>query len=131
MSRASGGGTILGGSYQLGNWDAEVDVGLAERIMQRVVKLHPEIAGGEGVKGLSVVRMGVGRRPWRKGGVRLEREKLRVGGGGEGKEVWCVHNYGHDGYGYQTSYACAGEVVGLVEDALNEVELAKGFKGKL
>jgi D-amino-acid oxidase len=107
MMRASGGGTILGGCAQMGNWDAEPDLGLAERIMQRVVDLDPEFAGGRGVDGLDVVRHAVGLRPAREGGVRLEKERLEEG--------WCVHNYGHAGYGYQTSYACAGDVVELVE----------------
>jgi len=32
--------------------------------------------------------------------------------------VWVVHNYGHGGYGYQSSYGCASRVVGLVGECL-------------
>jgi hypothetical protein len=33
-----------------------------------------------------------------------------------------VHNYGHAGYGYQVSYACAGDVIKLVEEIVDEKE---------
>lgn len=108
MNRASGGGTVLGGSYQLGNWESQPDLNLAMRIMDRVVKLHPELADGKGVAGLSIIRHAVGLRPYRKGGVRLEKERTETG--------WVVHNYGHAGYGYQTSYACAAVVSNLVKE---------------
>ena len=147
---------MLGGSFQPGNWSAEVDGELAGRIMARAVELVPELVGGtwtegkegkEGkgkgdVGGLSVIRHGVGLRPCRRGGVRIEREFIggegegdgdgkgegRGKGEGDGKEgkeggVWVVHNYGHGGYGYQSSYGCAMEVVRLVGEC---VEVAKG-----
>ena len=110
MTRAAGGGTILGGCYQKGNWNSEVDQGLARRIMERAVKACPEMTGGKGMEGLDVVRHGVGLRPVREGGARVERERL------EG--VWVVHNYGAGGAGYQSSYGCAMEAVRLVEGAL-------------
>jgi D-amino-acid oxidase len=90
---------------------------MANRIMKRVVDLHPEFAYGKGIEGLSVVRHAVGLRPYREGGVRLERESVDVG---DGRKRWCVHNYGHAGYGYQVSYACAGDVVKLVEKLVDE-----------
>lgn len=110
MTRAAGGGTILGGCYQKGRSDGEVDEGLAKRIMERAVRACPELTGGRGVEGLDVVRHGVGLRPVREGGTRVEKE--RVG------EVWVVHNYGAGGAGYQSSYGCAMEVVRLVEEVL-------------
>lgn len=106
MTRAAGGGTILGGTYQKGNWDPNPDPNVAARIMQRVVDLYPDIAGGKGVKGLDIVRHGVGLRPYREGGVRLEKEKI--------DGTWVVHNYGHAGWGYQGSYGTAERVVELV-----------------
>lgn len=45
----------------------------------------------------------VGLRPYRKGGVRLERVALS-----DGRIV--VHNYGHGGAGFTLSWGCAGEV---------------------
>ena len=109
MQRAAGGGTILGGTYDKGNWESQPDLDVANRIMSRVVEARPSLAGGKGVKGLSVVRHAVGLRPYREGGVRVEREKM-------GDGVWVVHNYGHAGWGYQGSYGCAEDVVRLVEE---------------
>jgi D-amino-acid oxidase len=106
MDRASGGGTILGGSYQLGNWDSRPDPNLAIRIMERAAELHPQFVDGNKISGFSVIRHAVGLRPFREGGVRLEKEKIG--------EAWVVHNYGHAGYGYQVSYACAEDVTRLV-----------------
>lgn len=118
MQRAAGGGTILGGTYDIGNWESQPDPNIASRIMQRVVEARPEIAGGKGVSGLSVIRHAVGLRPWRKDGLRLEEERLD-------DETWIVHNYGHSGWGYQGSYGCAEGVVELVEKVTN------GSKSKL
>ena len=107
MQRAAGGGTVIGGTYQIGNWDTQPDPNTANRIMQRVVDLIPEIAGGKGITGLSIIRHGVGFRPYRKGGMRLEEEKLD-------DDTWVIHNYGHSGWGYMGSYGCAEGVVELV-----------------
>lgn len=110
MTRAAGGGTIIGGSYQKGNWESQVDPSLAVRIMQRAVKVCPALTQGRGIEHLDIIRHGVGLRPVREGGTRIEKE--RVNG------VWVVHNYGAGGAGYQSSYGCAGAAVELIEEAL-------------
>jgi D-amino-acid oxidase len=46
----------------------------------------------------------VGLRPFRKSGVRLERDRLR-----DGRTV--IHNYGHGGSGFTLSWGCAREVL--------------------
>ncbi|KND88296.1 D-amino-acid oxidase [Tolypocladium ophioglossoides CBS 100239] len=109
MQRAAGGGTVLGGTYEIGNWNSEPDPSVALRIMSRVVNARPEIADGKGIAGLNVIRHAVGLRPARNGGVRLEAEDLD-------ESTSIVHNYGHGGYGYQTSYGYADRVVKLVSD---------------
>ena len=48
----------------------------------------------------------VGLRPFRRSGVRLEREKLR-----DGRTV--IHNYGHGGAGFTLSWGCAHEVADM------------------
>lgn len=107
MQRAAGGGTIIGGCLQHGNWDNQVDPNLAERILQRAVDVCPSLAPNTGkVTELSVVRHGVGLRPMREGGIRVEKEKIG--------EQWVVHNYGHAGYGYQSSWGSAWEAERLV-----------------
>ena len=130
MERAAGGGTVLGGCYQPGNWDPNPDPELAVRIMKRAVELCPglvedgslvdrrkaaQLEDGnvkgrkEGIEALSVVRHGVGLRPARKGGVRCEREVI------DGVAV--VHCYGHGGAGFQSSWGSAEAAVELIREA--------------
>lgn len=52
----------------------------------------------------------VGLRPFRKSGVRLERDHLS-----DGRTV--VHNYGHGGSGFTLSWGCAEEVFELTADS--------------
>lgn len=126
MTRAAGGGTILGGSYQLNNWNGQPDLDLAARIMKRAVELNPNLINGKGadskgkngdgkgkgVEELSVIRHAVGLRPYRAEGVRVEREVI------DGMDV--VHCYGHGGFGYQVSWACSGDVAKLVQEVFDE-----------
>ncbi|KAL3448804.1 D-amino-acid oxidase [Aspergillus insuetus] len=86
MARAAGRGTILGGSYQKGSWESEPDP-------------NPH----------HIIRNGVGLRPVRAGGTRIEKEKI--------DGVWVVHNYGAGGSGYQSSYGCAKVAMDLIERA--------------
>ena len=113
MHRAAGGGCILGGCLQAGNWESQPDPNLAVRIMKRAVELRPDLVEkGKGIEGLSVIRHSVGLRPMRKGGIRVQKEV--IGG------VPVVHNYGHGGYGYQASYGSADKAVKLVNEVLGE-----------
>lgn len=123
MTRAAGGGTILGGTYAKGNWDPNPDPNIANRIMQRVVKAFPQLTGGRGVEALDVIRHGVGLRPYREGGVRLEKEVI--------DGVWVVHNYGHAGWGYQGSYGTAERVVELVDEIRGKSTVQTQEKSKL
>ena len=80
--------------------------------MKRCVELCPALTGGKGIEALSVIRHGVGLRPMREGGPRVEKEK--IGG------LWVVHQYGHGGYGYQSSYGSAMTAEKLVEGVSRE-----------
>ncbi|KAL4889462.1 hypothetical protein BDV59DRAFT_195716 [Aspergillus ambiguus] len=113
MTRAAGGGTVLGGCYQKHCWDPLPDPNLAVRIMKRAIALWPRLVRpGQGIEGLDIIRHGAGLRPLREGGVRVEAEML------DGVQV--VHNYGHGGFGYQASFGCARDVVALVEGVLGK-----------
>ncbi|KKK16865.1 hypothetical protein P175DRAFT_0554633 [Aspergillus ochraceoroseus IBT 24754] len=116
MTRAAGGGTVLGGCYQKHQWDPLPDPNLATRIMKRAIELCPQlVAKGQGIEGLDIIRHGVGLRPLREGGPRIEKEKING--------VAVVHNYGHGGYGYQSSFGCAAETVRLVKETLQGKKL--------
>ncbi|KAF4555571.1 FAD dependent oxidoreductase-like protein 1 [Elsinoe fawcettii] len=115
MHRAAGGGSILGGCLQKHNWDSQVDPNLSIRIMKRAIELCPELVPkGKGIEALDVVRHGVGLRPMRDRGIRLETEVMKAQ---DGHDLTVVHNYGHGGYGYQTSYGCSQVVEKLVAAA--------------
>ncbi|KAL4931600.1 FAD-dependent oxidoreductase [Aspergillus undulatus] len=118
MSRAAGGGTILGGCYQKNEWDPLPDPNLAVRIMKRAIAICPELVKeGQGIEGLDIIRHGVGLRPLRDAGPRIEKE--RIG------DVSVVHNYGHGGFGYQSSFGCAAATVRLVHESLGDKVRAK------
>jgi D-amino-acid oxidase len=101
-------GTILGGSYQKGSWESQPDPSLAIRIMQRAVKLCPALTNGQGIEHLDVIRHGVGLRPVREDGTRVEKEVI------DGVHV--VHNYGAGGAGYQSSYGCAQAALDFIHE---------------
>ncbi|KAF7715988.1 Uncharacterized protein PECH_004587 [Penicillium ucsense] len=116
--RAAGGGTIIGGTYQKDNWDPLPDPNFANRIMQRALKLDPRLVKpGQGVEGLDVIRHGVGLRPGRTDGVRIEKDQVNG--------VKIVHNYGHGGFGYQVSWSCAEKAARLVSEILLQKDRAK------
>ena len=58
------------------------------------------------IEKLPVLAERVGLRPFRRSGLRLERDQLR-----DGRTV--IHNYGHGGAGFTLSWGCAGEVLDL------------------
>ena len=123
MQRADGGGTILGGCYQKHSWESQPDPNLAVRIMKRCIEICPDLVGRDesgkvrGIEALDVVRHGVGLRPLREGGTRIEGERI------DGVQV--VHNYGHGGFGYQASFGACAEAVGLVGEALGKKAKAR------
>ncbi|KAI6797003.1 FAD dependent oxidoreductase [Hortaea werneckii] len=116
MHRAAGGGCVLGGCLQKDNWESQPDPNLAVRIMKRAIELCPALVPeGKGIEALSVIRHGVGLRPMRHEGIRVEKDRVS---GKDGISVSVVHNYGHGGYGYQTSYGCSQAAMKLVEEVL-------------
>ncbi|KAL1862273.1 D-amino acid oxidase [Paecilomyces lecythidis] len=118
MPRATGGGTIIGGTYQKGNWNPLPDPNMATRIMKRAIALLPNLVkDGQGIEGLDVIRHGVGLRPVRDNGPRIEKDYV------DGIRV--VHNYGHGGFGYQVSWGSAREAVILARETLQEASQPK------
>ncbi|KAF8241428.1 D-amino acid oxidase [Wilcoxina mikolae CBS 423.85] len=112
MMRAAGGGTVIGGSYQKGNWESQPDPNLTQRILKRALDLVPELVKpGQGVEGLDIIRTYVGLRPLRIGGVRLEEEVING--------VKVVHNYGAGGFGFQASYGMAEYAAKLVDKVIS------------
>jgi D-amino-acid oxidase len=91
--------TLLGGQARPDDWNTEPDTGIAAEIIERCVRLVPEVHGAQVLEHL------VGLRPGRSS-VRVEAEATPAG--------LVVHNYGHGGAGVTLSWGCAEEVVRLV-----------------
>jgi len=118
MHRAAGGGCVLGGCMQPGVWESQTDANLSIRIMKRCIELCPELVPkGKGIEALNVISEWTGLRPMREGGIRVEKEIIKRG---DCKPLTVIHNYGHGGYGFQTSYGCAEKAMTLVNEALKE-----------
>jgi D-amino-acid oxidase len=99
---------VLGGIAEPGEWD--LDIGLhnydpVREMCRRCVAFLPALAAAE-VDAAEPVRVGL--RPFRAGGVCLERQPSTP----------LVHNYGHGGSGVTLSWGCALEVADLVESLL-------------
>lgn len=113
IPRPRSGTTILGGCKQVGNWSAEVDEELNQRIVERIkgwgLAEELRMQGGAKEKGFEVISYQVGLRPGRKGGPRVEVEK-----DGKVDGCWVVHSYGHGGGGYQCSSGCGERVAEIV-----------------
>jgi D-amino-acid oxidase len=89
---------VLGGTNELSN-DLAADSATTTRIAAecgRALKIEKQ----------NVLAERVGLRPFRKSGVRVQRDQLR-----DGRTV--VHNYGHGGSGFTVSWGCAEEVFEL------------------
>jgi len=106
------GGTIIGGTKEPDNWDYNPSPTKRSRLLTAFAGTYPSIISNAGKgtdveAGYTVLADIVGRRPPRKGGMRLEREDL-----GEGRVV--VHAYGMGGRGYEVSWGVAEDVSKLV-----------------
>jgi hypothetical protein len=86
--------------------------------MKRAIAIAPQLVKeGQGIEGLDIIRHGVGLRPLREGGPRVEKDEVAG--------VQIVHNYGHGGFGYQASFGCAETAVSLVREVLRKKTRAK------
>lgn len=86
--------------------------------MKRAIDIAPQLVKeGQGIEGLDIIRHGVGLRPLREGGPRVEKDEVAG--------IKVVHNYGHGGFGYQASFGCAQSAVALVEEVTGKKPRAK------
>ncbi|KAL2756752.1 hypothetical protein ACRALDRAFT_1080878 [Sodiomyces alcalophilus JCM 7366] len=100
------GGTIIGGTKEPDNWHSEPSPDVRTRLLDTLASTYPPILQTGGGK-MHVLSDIVGRRPTRKGGMRLEKEEL-----GDGRLI--VHAYGLGGRGYELSWGVADAVLELL-----------------
>ncbi|KAJ3109648.1 hypothetical protein HDU97_003124 [Phlyctochytrium planicorne] len=104
---------VLGGTYQSGNGILEVDMKTAQGIMERCIQVCPELVVNG--KAPEIIEHSVGLRPSREGGVRFDCQYEKTA---SGREILLINNYGHGGFGYQSSWGCAENVVRVVRRAI-------------
>jgi glycine/D-amino acid oxidase-like deaminating enzyme len=102
------GEVILGGTMQAYDNTPTADTTTARTILQQCYDLSPELSNGKGWQAIEVIGHNVGLRPSRTGGVRVETETWI---NPKGAKVIICHNYGHGGYGYQSSWGTASDAV--------------------
>ncbi|CAG8554183.1 6598_t:CDS:2 [Cetraspora pellucida] len=93
------------------------DAKIADRIIERCLSTRPDLLP-EGETKLNIKRHGVGLRPVRKNGIRIEAEWILSEK--TGKKILLCHNYGHGGYGWQSSYGASLHVIQTVKQTLRE-----------
>lgn len=100
------GGTIIGGTKEPDDWNTKPSLEVREKLLREFGEMYPKILGESGE--FTVIKDIVGRRPARRGGLRLESENM---GGGK----LLVHAYGLGGRGYELSW-------GVAEGAVDEIK---------
>ncbi|KAL2270028.1 hypothetical protein VTJ83DRAFT_2212 [Remersonia thermophila] len=112
IPRGFDGGTVVGGTFGVRDWDPEPCRWTREQLLGNVHKLHLDADRGAAEhEGLTVLRDIVGRRPLRLEGPRIEREGI-LGLG------FVVHAYGMGGRGYELSWGVAEKVAEEVRDQI-------------
>ncbi|KAK5946322.1 hypothetical protein PMZ80_000464 [Knufia obscura] len=109
IPRPLGGGTVIGGTKQVGDLETSARPEERKRLLDSAVRCFPDFVSD--VKDFEVVSDNVGRRPWREGGMRIEVDELVQGGA----RIPIVHGYGAGGRGYELSWGAAEEICKLVE----------------
>ncbi|TAQ86573.1 hypothetical protein B7494_g5098 [Chlorociboria aeruginascens] len=88
VPRPLNGGTVVGGTKEVDDWRADPRLSTRNNILTKAAKMFPQILNAEG--SFNVIGDIVGRRPTRKGGLRLDVEEI----GGEANKRKIVHAYG-------------------------------------
>jgi D-amino-acid oxidase len=122
VPRPRGGGTLIGGSKEPGNYSTEPNEDITNWIVDKVSKLCPDLGEPKGKGGLQVTQVIIGRRPMRKGGIRIGRESIELssqradGSAKTSNPPFVVHCYGAGGNGFKISWGAAGHVLRLIAD---------------
>ncbi|KAJ7908233.1 D-amino-acid oxidase [Mycena leptocephala] len=120
------GNIVLGGTLNVDDWYPLPREETKIAIMEKALALWPEIAPPEARKNRAptiqdlypiIVEDGLGLRPHRNEGIRIEAEWVEA----NGVKAPVVFNYGHGGYGFESSWGSASMAVELMEEVLKSV----------
>jgi len=101
---------ILGGTFQVGEWDPVVDPEISKRIMDDCSEIVPSLRHAKRLDEWTGLRPG---RP----SVRLEYEHLELD---SGKKIHVVYDYGHGGAGVTLHWGCGTMAADLVKDTIEK-----------
>jgi D-amino-acid oxidase len=104
IPRPGGGGTIVGGSKEIDDYETKQRPETRSTLLEQAVRYFPDFV--DDTRDFNVVKNNVGRRPWRQGGLRLETEPTTAG--------MVIHGYGAGGRGYELSWGAAARIVDAV-----------------
>lgn len=119
IPRFFNGGTVIGGTKDLGSWQSEPSLATRERLLQGGKELAPYSRDGPNAPiaddaPIGVITDVVGRRPTREGGMRIEIEERQFTGlDGQLKNGPVVHAYGAGGRGFEIGWGVAREVAAM------------------
>ncbi|KAI0094450.1 FAD dependent oxidoreductase [Irpex rosettiformis] len=115
------GHVLIGGTFQVGNWDLSVNHDTGKGIWQRASEIEPALKDER----TRIISHNVGLRPARKGGPRIEAEWFKLPlqtdlltkprGSQTPQDLLVVHAYGFGAAGYQGSWGAAEEVVDILQ----------------
>jgi D-amino-acid oxidase len=100
---------LLGGTFQYGDSNTQVDETIAQDILRRCAYFVPALRDAE------ILEHRVGLRPGR------HQVRLELGRDRSGRPI--VHNYGHGSVGHTLSWGCAAEVTKLAQRVLHTAQI--------
>jgi len=114
------GGTVIGGTKEVGDWNPHPDPATRRRLLDNFRRYYPGVLGDRA--DFTVLRDIVGRRPAREGGMRLQ---LKIAAGG--KPI--IHAYGLGGRGFELSWGVAEAVAAMATGETSDLaEFAPDLK---
>lgn len=117
IPRFFNGGTIIGGTKDLGSWQSEPNSATRQELLEGGRQLISYVCQDSTSQNpIGVIADVVGRRPTREGGMRIEIEERQFTGlDKQLKNGPVLHAYGAGGRGYEISWGVAGEVAAAAE----------------
>lgn len=122
IPRSFNGGTVIGGTKEVGNWQLEPSEETRAQLLNAAQSIIPQACDKrQTFETIKVIKDVVGRRPAREGGMRVETEARDTTWGI--KHV--IHAYGAGGRGFELSWGVASEVTELVREILKSKSSAR------
>ncbi|KAJ7201695.1 D-aspartate oxidase, partial [Mycena pura] len=117
------GDVVLGGTFQVDDWHPTSRPETVKSLKERGIHAYPELLSPDkrdkrDINDLDVIEECVGLRTTRRGGVRLEATTFGAFFIVADKKIPVIHNYGHGGAGYQSSWGSAKRAIELLQTTL-------------